>query len=188
MVAMGLAIARVALRRGHKVSLVVGPIRARLPAKAEIIKVETAEQMARACFGRFARTDCVVMAAAVTDYTPVECQQDKIKKSKAPMSLRLKPTTDILAELGRRKRGQLLIGFALDTERLEANATAKLKDKRLDYIVANEPKTLGSEQIEATILSSNGSVQRLGTISKQALARRLVMLCERQRQAGRKQM
>ena len=119
------------------------------------------------------------MAAAVCDYQPVKRQVKKIKKCSSKMNLQLKPTIDILTGLGRRKKRQLLIGFALETENLRANALAKLKKKNLDYIVVNTPKSLASEQIEATILSAAGQEKRLGSLSKMALARKLVVLAEK---------
>ncbi len=126
---MGLALARAALGRGHKVTLILGPVHARLPQKARIIHVQTTDQMARACFKHFPRADCLLMAAAVCDYQPTKLRTTKIKKSSAPLTLKLKPTTDILAQLARRKRRQLLIGFALETNDPQANALAKLKKK-----------------------------------------------------------
>ena len=175
---MGIAVARAALRRGHQVTLILGPVDAKAPKAARTIGVETTEQMAQACFEHFARNDCVIMSAAVADYQPVNRQNKKIKKSPGKMSLELKPTTDILAELGRRKKGQLLIGFALQTDSVRANALAKLKKKNLDYVVANSPASLSSEQIDAVILTRDARTLFAGTISKLTLARRLVLLAE----------
>ena len=175
---MGLAIARAALRRGHQVTLIVGPIQARLPQATRIIRVETTEQMAQACFKHFARTDCVIMSAAVADYQPVDRHTHKIKKRPGKMTLQLKPTTDILSELGRRKKRQVLIGFALETNQPRANALVKLKKKKLDYVVVNSPASLSSEQIDATILASDARTLSTGTLSKLTLARKLVVLAE----------
>ena len=175
---MGLAIARAALRRGHQVTLIVGPIEARLPQAARTIRVETTEQMAQACFKHFARTDCVIMSAAVADYQPAERKAKKIKKRPGNMTLKFKPTTDILTELGQRKKRQLFIGFALETDAACANALAKLKKKNLDYVVANSPASLSSGQIDATILTRDARTLSTGTISKLTLARRLVLLAE----------
>ena len=176
---MGIAIARAALRRGHQVTLILGPVAAKPPKAARTIQVETTEQMAQACFEHFARTDCVIMSAAVADYRPAKRQPKKIKKTPGTMSLDLKPTTDILAELGRRKKeSQLLIGFALETDALKANALAKLKKKNLDYVVANSPASLSSEQIDATIFACDARTLFTGTIAKLTLARKLVLLAE----------
>ena len=178
---MGLALTRVALRRGHQVTLILGPVQARVPKKARTIRVETTEQMARACYKHFPGADCVIMSAAVCDYQPVKARTTKIKKSSATLVLKLKPTTDILAELGRRKRRQLLIGFALESNNAQAHALAKLKKKKLDYIIANSPASLASEQINPIIISADGSVERLGPMAKLSLARRIIRLAEARR-------
>ena len=183
---MGLAIARAALRRGHQVTLILGPIQARPPKAARIIRVETTEQMAQACFKNFARTDCAIMSAAVCDYQPAQRYAKKIKKQHGKMTLQLKTTTDILTELGRQKQRQLLIGFALQTHAARANALAKLKKKNLDYVVANSPASLSSQQIDATIFASDASTLSTSTISKLTLARRLVVLAESHFDAARR--
>ena len=95
------------------------------------------------------------------------------------MTLQLKPTTDILAELGRRKKSQLLIGFALETDNLRANALAKLKKKNLDYVVVNTPKSLGSGKIKASIISAGGLIQPTASTTKLSLAKRIVALAEK---------
>ena len=176
---MGLAVARVALSRGHQVTLVIGPIQAKLPKATRIIQVQTAGQMAQACFKYFPRTDCLVMAAAVCDYQPVKRQVKKMKKRSTKMTLQLKPTMDILAELGRRKKRQLLIGFALETDNLRANALAKLKQKNLDYIVVNTPKSLASQHTKAAILSASDQPQPMRSLAKLTLARKIVALAEK---------
>ncbi len=179
---MGLALARAALSRGHQVTLILGPIpTARLPKNARIIHVETTEQMAQACYKHFPRADCLIMAAAVCDYQPAKPRTTKIKKSSAPLTLTLKPTTDILANLARRKRRQLLIGFALETNTPQTNALAKLKKKKLDYIIANTPASLASDKITPTIISAVGSVQKLPSLSKTTFARRIIRLAEAHR-------
>ncbi len=182
---MGLTLARAALSRGHQVTLVLGPVHARLPQKARIIHVQTTDQMARACFKHFPPADCLLMAAAVCDYQPAKLRTTKIKKSSAPLTLKLKPTTDILAQLARRKRRQLLIGFALETDHLRAHVLAKLKKKKLDYIIANSPASLACEHIDPVIISADGSVQKLGSVSKLALARKIIRLTEAHCRAAR---
>lgn len=176
---MGLAVARAALRRGHRVTLILGPVQARLPKGARIIRIETAEQMAQACFDNFDRTDCLVMAAAVSDYRALRPRRTKIKKGPGQLTLRLSRTTDILAELGRARNKQLLIGFALETDQSQERAREKLKKKNLDYIVANTPASFASERIEAAIISAAGPVQILGSISKRSLALKLISLVEK---------
>ena len=176
---MGLTLARAALRRGHRVTLVLGPVPARPPRKARVIRVETAEQMAQACLKVFPKVDCVIMAAAVCDYRPARTRKSKIKKGPAPTTLHLRPTIDILTQLSRRRTRQLLIGFALETDAPETRALAKLRTKKLDYIVANTPATLASDRIDATVISAAGDCEPLGSISKTRLAARLIALAEK---------
>ena len=177
---MGLTLARAALRRGHEVTLVVGPVQARLPGGARTVRVETTEQMARACFEHFGRVDCVIMSAAVCDFEPAICQASKIKKQEdqSELNLQLKPTVDILAELGKCRKHQVLIGFALESDKVQANALAKLKRKRHDYIVSNTPVSIGSDSIDAAIISADGSVCELGCVSKRVLAGRIIRIVE----------
>jgi len=132
----GYAIAAEALRRGHGVTLVSGPTRIAAPAGVRLVKVESAIAMRREVKKRAGRCDCVIMAAAVCDWRPRRPSRGKIKKRGGRMSLELEENPDILAELGRKKRG-ILVGFALETGNLEKNALAKLKRKNLDLIVAN---------------------------------------------------
>lgn len=139
---MGYAVAEAASARGAIVTLVSGPTNLPNPSGvAEIVRVTSAAQMAAAVFARSDSQDIIVASAAVADYAPAEIAPQKIKKTgdAAILTLTLTPTTDILKELGRRKRpGQILIGFAAETENLAANAQKKLLEKNLDLIVAND--------------------------------------------------
>jgi phosphopantothenoylcysteine decarboxylase/phosphopantothenate--cysteine ligase len=133
---MGYSIAAEALRRGHRVCLVTGPVRLLPPKGADIVKVMTAEEMRRAINKKLAGTDCLVMAAAVCDFKPAHLRPHKIKKTGKKMFLELKKNPDILTGISG-KNGLVKIGFALETENLAGNAEKKLKEKRLDMIVAN---------------------------------------------------
>ena len=175
---MGIALTRAALKRGHEVTVVLGPVEARLGQKANVIRVQSTEQMARACFENFNWADCVIMAAAVADYQPAKLSTSKMKKTSGSITLKLNPTTDILSELGSRKKHQLLIGFALETENLRANALAKLKKKKLDYIIANSPVSLASKRIDPVIIRADGSAEPLGLVSKHILAGKIIRLAE----------
>jgi phosphopantothenoylcysteine decarboxylase/phosphopantothenate--cysteine ligase len=137
---MGLALAVAARDLGAEVTLVAGPILQPPPAGIETVQVESTEEMYRAVSSRFAKADCLIMAAAPADFTPVAPSAQKIKKAGAPTSIDLKPTVDILSQLGSRKKKQLLIGFALETEHGVENARRKLKAKNLDMIVLNSPR------------------------------------------------
>jgi len=134
---MGYAIAAAAAELGAKVTLVSGPSALATPAGINLISVETTQQMYEAVSTRFARTDCVIMAAAPADFTPAKPARRKIKKSGADLTLALEPTVDILAKLGARKKHQVLVGFALETENGLVNARKKLRAKNLDLIVLN---------------------------------------------------
>ena len=151
---MGVAIARAARRRGAAVTLVAGPMEVPPPTGVEVVRVETAAEMAEAVLGRAEAVDAVVMAAAVADYRPVKAADQKIKKVDGEDGIRLDlvRNLDILAELGRRRRdwraarrrGPVLVGFAAETADLVHHARAKLAAKGVDLIVANDVSAPGS--------------------------------------------
>jgi phosphopantothenoylcysteine decarboxylase/phosphopantothenate--cysteine ligase len=139
---MGYALAGVAARRGADVTLVSGPTTLADPASVKVVRVETAEQMARAVEGEASTMDLFVGAAAVSDYRPQRSSPSKIKKGQGEETLVLARTPDILAGLGARFAGKkdapVLVGFAAETEEVIANAREKLKGKRCDLVVANK--------------------------------------------------
>lgn len=138
----GYAVAEAALNEGADVTLISAPSALTPPYQARTIFIETAEQMFLAVLEESADADVLIMAAAVADFRPVRIAEQKIKKEKGLLDLRLEPTTDILAEVGRRKAQsgypRLLIGFAAESEDLLKNAQKKLEAKNLDMIVAND--------------------------------------------------
>lgn len=143
---MGVAIAEEFSQRGADVNLILGPDSV-LPDEEQILttRVVSADDMLRVCEKYFADADVAILAAAVADYKPAVVAQDKIKKKNESLTLELVPTADIAASLGRQKKaGQLLIGFALETNDGEANALEKIKSKHLDMIVLNNPRDEGS--------------------------------------------
>jgi len=143
---MGNALALEAAARGAEVTIVSGPV-AEYPQhpSIQIIKVNTAAEMYASCTEMFANADITIMAAAVADYTPQNPEQEKIKKNEKFFSLNLLKTKDILADLGKqKKKGQLLVGFALETNNEIENAIHKLHTKNLDFIVLNSLKDTGS--------------------------------------------
>jgi phosphopantothenoylcysteine decarboxylase / phosphopantothenate---cysteine ligase len=149
---MGNSLAIESARRGAKVTLISGPVR-NLPdhPNIDIVEVKTADQMYEACLSRFSDTNICIMAAAVSDYIPESTSEIKIKKAEEFLTLRLKKSTDILAELGKNKKsGQLLIGFALETDHEIPNALAKLNKKNLDFIVLNSLNDQGAGFGEST--------------------------------------
>jgi phosphopantothenoylcysteine decarboxylase/phosphopantothenate--cysteine ligase len=135
---MGYALAEAALRRGARTILVSGPNDLPVPEGAEWVPVRSTEEMRRAVIERTSDATVIVMAAAVADYRLAAVVTQKIKRAEKGLTLELEPTPDILAELGRSKGNQILVGFAAETNRMSENARAKLKDKGADMIVAND--------------------------------------------------
>ena len=153
---MGFAIAEAALRRGARVLLVGGPTSLTTPGAAELTQIETAEEMRAAVLKLFPESTVVIKTAAVADFRPKVQAGQKIKR-KGPMTLELEPTTDILAELSRHKKSQIIIGFAAETENALENARKKLASKSLDAIVVNDVSREGvgfdSDRNAVTIIS-----------------------------------
>jgi len=174
---MGYALARLGVRRGAEVTLISGPTSLVPPAGVRLVSVKTAAEMRQAILKEFPETTAVIMAAAVADYHPEKFVPKKIKKGKATLKLNLKPNPDILRELGMRKNGQILIGFAAETESLVDNAKKKLREKNLDLIVANDVTEQGSgfdgDTNVATLLDRTGTIHPLPLMSKDELADRI---------------
>lgn len=175
---MGYALARAALKAGHKVTLITAPTSRRIPNGAQVIKVETAAQMFEAVKKHFVKCDCLIMAAAVADYTPLKKSGTKIKKSNRDLTIKLKPTIDILNWAGKHKKDkrQIIVGFALEDKNLRQNAEKKLKEKNLDMIVANVPEAVGSEKSAVHIKMTDGPWQEFATARKTVTARRIMKL------------
>jgi len=134
---MGYALAEAAARRGAKVILVSGPVSLPAPAGVDVVNVETAAEMHQAVMSRRSEATVIVKAAAVADYRPKRVAAQKMKRH-AEFALELVPTSDIASDLGDRKQGQLVIGFAAETENVLENARQKLLSKGMDAIVAND--------------------------------------------------
>ena len=135
---MGIAIAMECKKRGANVTLVCGPTSENISAEINLIRVKTAAEMYEACHQLFSKTDIAIMSAAVADYTIVNPAENKIKKTSDNINIELEKTKDILKSLGEiKKKNQLLVGFALETENEKENAIAKLKSKNADFIVLN---------------------------------------------------
>ena len=172
---MGYALAEAALRRGAKVILISGPTALKPPSSAEVIQVQTAQQMRDAVMAHFDQATIVIKAAAVADFT-VRAADEKIKR-KGPMTLELEPTTDILAELGAKKGSRIVVGFAAETTDVLANARKKLESKSLDAIVLNDVSQPGigfdSERNAVTILTHAGA-ETVPETSKWEVAHRVL--------------
>jgi len=171
---MGYAIARAAKRRGAEVVLVSGPSHLNPPRGVTFIKTTTAEEIAEATMRHYPQSTVVIMAAAVSDYRPRISHRKKVKKEEARINIELERTQDILKELGSRKRGQFLVGFALETENMLANAKKKLKEKRLDMIVANDPGGFDGEITQVTIIEGEDTVEHLPPFPKNEVAERIL--------------
>ncbi len=158
---MGYALAQAAVEAGHRVVLVSGPVALPPVEGAETIRVETAAEMAAAVKARFPACDAAIMAAAVADYRPKHPVANKLKKQEGGMMLELERTEDILAALGKTKRpGQILAGFAAETDDVESNALRKLQRKNLDFIAANDVSQPGcgfaADTNSITVYASDG--------------------------------
>jgi phosphopantothenoylcysteine decarboxylase/phosphopantothenate--cysteine ligase len=176
---MGYALARAALKAGHAVTLITAPTALQPPIGAEVVRVESAAQMFAAVRECFARCDCLIMAAAVADYTPSRPSRTKLKKQMAKLTLELKPTPDILKWAGRQKNpGQTVIGFALEDKDLRASAERKMHEKHLDMIIANTPDAIGADVSMVHIKARTGEWVQTARMSKSALAGRIVLLIE----------
>jgi phosphopantothenoylcysteine decarboxylase / phosphopantothenate---cysteine ligase len=170
---MGAALAAEAVARGGVVTVVLGP-GAIVPPGAEVVSVETAEEMRDAVLARFDDADAVVMAAAVADFRPKSVSEQKLKKDAGVPEVMLEPTPDILAELGERRKDQVLVGFAAETDDLERAGRGKLVSKHLDLVVVNrvgrEGTGFGADASEAMLLGSTGDSEPLRTWTKRELA------------------
>ncbi|RJP17526.1 MAG: bifunctional phosphopantothenoylcysteine decarboxylase/phosphopantothenate--cysteine ligase CoaBC [Candidatus Abyssobacteria bacterium SURF_5] len=175
---MGYALAQAAQERGAEVVLVSGPTNLTAPAGVEVVNVTTAKEMARAVKQKSAGCRVIIGAAAVSDYTPERFVDQKIKKTDEAMTISLKPTTDIIADLGRRKSGQVLVGFSVETRDLIQNSKEKLKRKNLDLIVCNDVTQPGAgfatDTNIVTILDSNGATEQLPKLSKLETAHKIL--------------
>jgi len=173
---MGFALAAEALARGARVVLVSGPTALFPPYGAETISVETAAGMLDEVRKNSGPADVVIMAAAVADFRPAAPTARKIKKREVPPRLELAPTEDILASLNREpsRKGKLLVGFAAETEDVEANARRKLEEKGLDLIVANDVSRPGigidAEENQVVMIDRRGRAAATETLSKREIA------------------
>ncbi len=170
----GYAIAHAAASRGADVTI-VSTVSLPAPAAATVARVNTAAEMHEAMLAAAARADVIVMAAAVADFRPAEVAPSKIKKDGSTPQIVLEPTVDILAALGAAKRpGQVIVGFAAETDDLEANARGKLARKHLDLIVANDVSAPGvgfeHDTNAVTIFAADGSSTKIALTSKVAIA------------------
>jgi phosphopantothenoylcysteine decarboxylase/phosphopantothenate--cysteine ligase len=174
---MGYALASEAAARGARVVLVSGPASIPEPRGVKLVRVRTAAEMRDAVLCHFKDASVIVMAAAVADYRVINASPQKLKKSGEHLSFELAPNPDILAELGARKSGRLLVGFAAETADLLDEARRKLAAKNCDMIVANwinrEKTGFESEDNEVELVTASGTVIHAGPAPKTEIARRI---------------
>jgi len=176
---MGYAIANEALRQGAKVVLVSGPVNINAPAGVELISVKTAAEMHQVCVDKFADADMAIMAAAVADYRPKDAAEKKIKKSDDEISITFVKNPDILADLGRMKKaGQILGGFALETDHELENAKQKLHNKKADFIVMNSLRdansAFGYDTNKISVIHASGDVKSFELMTKTEAAKHII--------------
>jgi len=173
---MGVALAEVAAQRGAEVNLVIGP--SSIPTYHPNIKridVISAEEMFQACMKVYKNCNAAIMTAAVADYRPKTVAKTKLKKKDSDLHIELEPTKDILAELGKqKKKGQVLVGFALETDNELKNAQSKLKSKNLDFIILNSLKDKGAgfrhDTNKITIIDSHNKSRNFELKTKREVA------------------
>jgi phosphopantothenoylcysteine decarboxylase / phosphopantothenate---cysteine ligase len=183
---MGYALAEAALRRGARVLLITGPVALTPPGAAEVIRIESAEEMRQAVLQKLPEATIVIKTAAVADYRPKSVASQKIKRT-GPMTLDLEPTTDILAEISQHKDSQIVIGFAAETQNVPENARKKLVSKSLDAIVVNDVSREGvgfdSDRNAVTIISQQEVIEVPET-TKWEVAERILDRAVRLRKTG----
>ena len=175
---MGFALAEAAQLRGAHVSLISGPTHVTPPPGIQLFTVKTAEDMAQKVFELYSGCDIVLMAAAVADFRPKVYSNKKLKKNKTELSVELEKTVDILADLGQRKNGRILVGFALETDDGQRSAIEKMISKNLDLIVLNNPNEegagFGSETNVVTLIDRSKHIESLPRMSKREVAERIL--------------
>ncbi|HZF66418.1 MAG TPA: bifunctional phosphopantothenoylcysteine decarboxylase/phosphopantothenate--cysteine ligase CoaBC [Gemmatirosa sp.] len=181
---MGVAIAAAAWRRGAEVSLIAGPLQVPTPAGVRVTAVETTDAMAATVAAELPHADVLVMAAAPADFRPAQAAVQKMKRGSGGTTLELAPTADILAGTrALRREGAVIVGFALETTDLEANARKKLAAKDLDLIVLNDATEPGAgfgvETNRVTLLARDGAVDALPLMAKADVADAILDRVER---------
>lgn len=172
---MGYALAAEALRRGARTILLSGPVSLLPPPGAETVRIESALEMRSEVLARFGEVDAVLMAAAVSDFRFSDTKREKARKEDLPETVRLVRNPDILAELGRLKTRQVLVGFAAETGNVEDGARRKLREKNCDLVAANDVSREGigfeAPDNELVLVEPAGDATRTGRASKEELSR-----------------
>ncbi|MFO0974665.1 MAG: phosphopantothenoylcysteine decarboxylase [Phycisphaerae bacterium] len=174
---MGYAIATAAARRGHRVTLVSGPVELPAPRGVRVVRVVSAAEMLAAARAAFRTAEVLVYAAAVCDWRPARRARQKRAKAGGALSVRLVATPDIAATLGRVKGRRIAVGFALEDHSGRAHARQKMARKNFDLVLLNGPRNIGADVAEYELLDRAGRWQRWRA-SKRAIAARLIRRIE----------
>ncbi|MHC4264566.1 MAG: phosphopantothenoylcysteine decarboxylase domain-containing protein [Planctomycetota bacterium] len=171
---MGYALAQIAAKAGHKVTLISASYM-QPSIGVDFVGVDSAKEMFEAVKKSFKECDCLIMAAAVSDYTPVRPSKTKIKKDHSELIIKLKPTKDILVWAGKnKKKNQLVVGFALEDKNLRQNAEKKLKQKNLDMMVANTPAAIAADKSTVHIKISGSKWIKVEDQDKSTIAKKII--------------
>ena len=175
---MGYALTQAACDLGWEVQLVSGPVCLKPPSGCHLHPVTTGAEMLVAIEDKFEDCDILIMTAAVMDYRPQTCSMEKIKKTGTLLNTVLEPVPDILKTVAARKTQQLIVGFAAETDRLIEHGQEKLRQKKCDYIIANQvggiKTAFESKQNEVFLISANGDVSHYARSDKKELAVQLI--------------
>lgn len=175
---MGAALAEVALNKGAEVTVVSGPVHVKYASKANVVNINTAEEMLLAVGQEYSTADILIFAAAVADYTPSEVSDVKIKKTEDDLRIELKKTTDLAAFFGKKKNHQIHVGFALETDHERENALKKLNNKNFNFIVLNsmqnEGAGFGFDTNKVSILDNEGNEFDFSLKSKMEVAEDII--------------
>ncbi len=176
---MGAALALAAIRLGHQVVVVSGPVDIKYPRAAEVIPVVSTEDMLEVCLDVFPGCDGLIGVAAPCDYRPVVVASQKIRKTGEPLRLHLVETPDVVALLAAVKQSQWLVAFALETEDQRMRALQKLERKSCDLIVANGPGAMHAQSVEVEVIDASGDVVAALHGPKEEVGQRIMEVVQR---------
>jgi len=155
---MGAALTAAAVKAGHEVVVVSGPVKVEYDSSARVVHVVTTEEMFEAADAEFQKCDGMIGVAAPCDYRPVKVAQNKITKTGDPIALNLIETPDIVASLGAKKGQRWVVGFALETEDQHFRAITKLEKKSCDLMVLNGPEAIGKDESQVELINPSGVI------------------------------
>ena len=180
---MGYALAKAAIEAGHRVTMITTVEKSNFKnqkSNFKLVIVQTAAQMFETVKEHFEKCDCLIMAAAVADYTPARPAKTKIKKTGKALTIKLKPTADILKWAGKhKKKKQIVVGFALEDKAVRNLAEKKMKEKNLDMIIANAPSAIGAEKSTVQIKTPGSPWSKIKNATKATTAKSIILLVEK---------